>query len=43
MSGRTDNLLARQEFEIDCLITDSGASDEATAPFQQLGIEGIGT
>jgi DeoR family transcriptional regulator of aga operon len=37
--GAVSNWLLCETREIDILITDSGASDEAIAPFQKLGIE----
>jgi DeoR/GlpR family transcriptional regulator of sugar metabolism len=37
--GAVSNWLLCKTAEIDCLITDSGASDEAIAPFEKLGIE----
>jgi DeoR family transcriptional regulator of aga operon len=39
--GAVSNFLLCQTAEIDCLITDSGASDQAIEPFQQLGINVI--
>ena len=39
--GAVSNWLLCQTKEIDCLITDSGATDEAIAPFERLGIEVI--
>jgi DeoR family transcriptional regulator of aga operon len=36
--GAVSNWLLCKTTEIDCLITDSGASDEAISPFEELGI-----
>jgi DeoR/GlpR family transcriptional regulator of sugar metabolism len=36
--GSVSNWLLCRTTEIDCLITDSGASDEAISPFEELGI-----
>ena len=37
--GAVSNWLLCHTTEIDCLITDSGASDDAIAPFEKLGID----